>query len=255
VSLQVRDAKGDTSEIEADQYINSMPITHLVRRLDPPAPPEVRAAAEGLSYRDFLIVALVVDREEMFPDNWIYIHSPEVQVGRIQNFKNWSPHMVPDPTTTCVGMEYFCTKGDGLWTMDRETLIDLATRELAATGLANTADVIDGTVIRQPMAYPVYDGTYKGHLAVIRAFLDGIENLQTTGRAGMHRYNNQDHSMLTAMLAAKNVLGESHNHWDVNVERSYHEDFTVQEAARKTAFDDSFSGDGAAEPAEIRSEL
>ena len=243
----LRSAEGERT-VEADHVVNSMPITHLIRRLDPAPPAEVLAAAQGLSYRDFLIVSLVVDRPDVFPDNWIYVHSPEVQVGRIQNFKNWSPDMVPDPAKTCLGLEYFCTRGDAVWTMADADLIALATRELAAIGLAHPAEVLDGTVIRQPMAYPVYDATYKEHLATIRGYLAGFVNLQTTGRAGMHRYNNQDHSMLTALLAARNILGEAgdgaagdgaagpgspggpHDLWDVNVERSYHEDFTVGEA-------------------------
>ncbi|WP_420455813.1 NAD(P)/FAD-dependent oxidoreductase [Rubrivirga sp.] len=237
-SVVLRDADGERT-VEAEHVVNSMPITHLVRRLDPPAPPEVLEAARGLSYRDFLIVSLVIDREDLFPDNWIYIHSPEVRVGRIQNFKNWSPEMVPDASKTCLGLEYFCTRGDETWEMDDDALIALATRELAEIGLAPAAAVEDGTVIRQPMAYPVYDGTYKQHLATIQGYLDGFENLQTTGRAGMHRYNNQDHSMLTALLAARNILGQTagdgsaHDLWDVNVERSYHEDFTVEEAKER----------------------
>ena len=228
-SALLRSRDGNEYEVTADHFINSMPITHLVERLDPPPPQDVLDAARGLSYRDFVVVALVVDQDEMFPDNWIYIHSPEVQVGRVQNFKNWSPAMVPDPSKTCLGMEYFCTKGDGLWGMADEDLIALATRELAQIGLAGKGEVEDGTVIRQRMAYPVYDGTYQAHLQTIRDWLSRFENLQTVGRAGMHRYNNQDHSMLTAMLAAKNILGERHELWDVNVERSYHESFTVEE--------------------------
>ena len=228
-SALLRNRDGSEYEVTADHFINSMPITHLIERLDPSPPQDVLDAARGLSYRDFVVVALVVDQDEMFPDNWIYIHSPEVQVGRVQNFKNWSPAMVPDPSKTCLGMEYFCTKGDGLWGMADEDLIALATRELAQIGLAGKGEVEDGTVIRQRMAYPVYDGTYQGHLQTIRDWLSRFENLQTVGRAGMHRYNNQDHSMLTAMLAAKNILGERHELWDVNVERSYHESFTVEE--------------------------
>ncbi|MEM1127333.1 MAG: NAD(P)/FAD-dependent oxidoreductase [Bacteroidota bacterium] len=233
--VHVRDADGEHA-IEASHVINSMPITHLIRRLDPQPPEAILAAAHGLKYRDFLIVSIVVDREEMFPDNWIYIHSPEVQVGRIQNFKNWSPEMVPDLSKTCLGMEYFCNQHDNLWDSDDDTLIRLASEELVKIGLADsTSEVIDGTVIRQPMAYPVYDETYKEHLGVIQGYLDTFSNLYTTGRAGMHRYNNQDHSMLTAMLAVKNLLGESHDLWNVNVERSYHEDFKVGEAAKKRA--------------------
>ena len=165
----------------------------------------------------------------LFPDNWIYIHSPKVKVGRIQNFKNWSAEMVPDSSKTCLGMEYFANIGDSLWSKTDEELIELATKELKALGLAGDAVVEDGVVIRQPKAYPVYDRDYRQHLDVIQNYLQGFENLQTSGRNGMHRYNNQDHSMLTALLAAKNLLGEKHDLWNVNVERSYHEDFTKEE--------------------------
>lgn len=236
--VTLRDADGER-EVAPEHVVNSMPITHLVRALDPAPPEPVRAAAAALSYRDFLIVAIVLDREHVFPDNWIYVHSPEVQVGRIQNFKSWSPAMVPDPSKTCLGMEYFCNRGDALWEMDDADLIRLAAEELERIGLGHAAEVEDGTVIRQPMAYPVYDAEYRDHLETIRHYLDTLENLQTTGRAGMHRYNNQDHSMLTAILAARNVLGDHdgqpHDLWDVNVERSYHEEFTVEQAKTKAA--------------------
>ena len=230
-----RTADGEEHALESEHFVNSMPITELIKRLDPTPPQAVLDAADGLSYRDFLTVALVVDHPDLFPDNWIYIHSPEVMVGRIQNFKNWSPAMVPDASKTCLGMEYFCHEGDGLWEASNEDLVAQAERELRRIGLAKGAPIIDGTVVRQKKTYPVYDGTYKEHLAVIQAYLEGFENLQTVGRAGMHRYNNQDHSMLTAILAARNIAGEHtptgqpHDLWNVNVERSYHEDFTVEE--------------------------
>lgn len=216
-------------EVVSDHFINSMPLPHLIERIEPPPPTAVLQAAKQLSYRDFLIVALVLDREDVFPDNWIYIHSPEVQVGRIQNFKNWSPALVPDMSKTCLGMEYFCTKGDGLWESTDEELIRLATQELEQIGLSEGAQVIDATVVRQPMAYPVYDASYRQYVEVIKKYLGTIENLQSVGRGGMHRYNNQDHSMLTAILAVQNVLGANHDLWEVNVERSYHEAFTVAE--------------------------
>lgn len=216
-------------EVPVRSVVSSMPVTHLLERLDPTPSPEVLEAVHGLRYRDFIVVALVLDKAHIFPDNWIYIHSGDVQVGRIQNFKNWSAAMVPDSGTTCLGLEYFCNQGDALWMEDDAALIELATRELRQTGLCGGAQVLDGTVIRQPMAYPVYDATYRSHLDVIRSYLAQFENLQTVGRAGMHRYNNQDHSMLTAMLAVRNILGERHDLWEVNVERSYHESFTVEE--------------------------
>lgn len=220
--------QGDrTMEIKAEQFISTMPITALVHRLDPLPPDYVLEAARGLKYRDFLIVSLVINRKDLFPDNWIYIHSPEFKVGRIQNFKNWSPAMVPDSTKTCLGMEYFCSEGDPLWEMADADLIKLASQEIVELGLGvESGDVEDGVVIRQKKAYPVYDGEYRKHLQVLQDYLLTFENLQTVGRNGMHRYNNQDHSMLTAMLAAKNILGEQHDLWNVNTERSYHEEFT-----------------------------
>ncbi|MFK8183184.1 MAG: NAD(P)/FAD-dependent oxidoreductase [Phormidesmis sp.] len=223
----------ETFALTADNYVSSTPITALVRQLDPPAPPEVLEAANGLKYRDFLIVPIVVDLESLFPDNWIYIHSPDFRVGRIQNFKNWSAAMVPDPSKTCLGMEYFCSEGDDIWERDDADLIRLASEEIVGLGLVpDIALVEDGTVIRQKKAYPVYDGAYRKHLAVLQDYLEGFENLQTVGRNGMHRYNNQDHSMLTGLLAAKNILGEQHDLWGVNTERSYHEDFTKEQWAK-----------------------
>jgi protoporphyrinogen oxidase len=221
---------GKIQQIEADVFISTMPVTALVQRLDPLPPPEVLAAAKGLKYRDFLIVALIIDREDLFPDNWIYIHSPEFQVGRIQNFKNWSPAMVPEAGKTCLGMEYFCNDDDELWGRSTQELIKLATQEAIDLNIGVLpGDVKDGTVIRQRKAYPVYDGEYRQHLQVIQDYLETFENLQTVGRNGMHRYNNQDHSMLTAMLAVQNILGERHDLWTVNVERSYHEEFTKEQ--------------------------
>lgn len=223
------DQGGETIALTSDQFISSMPITTLIHRLDPPPPVEVIKAADSLSYRDFLIVPLIVDAVDLFPDNWLYIHSPDVRVGRIQNFKNWSAAMVPDPSKTCLGMEYFCSRGDDLWNLSNAELIALATEEIVRLGLAHKHQIEDGTVLRQPRAYPVYDRDYLLHLGVIRDYLSRFTNLQTIGRNGMHRYNNQDHSMLTAILAAKNLVGETHSLWDVNTERSYYEEFTQKE--------------------------
>jgi protoporphyrinogen oxidase len=204
-----------------------MPLAELILKLDPPAPARVQAAARGLTYRDFLTVVLLARRRDLFPDNWIYIHSPEVHVGRVQNFKNWSPAMVPDPQTTSLGLEYFVNEGDHLWSRPDAELIELGKRELAQIGLLPPAEVFDGTVIRQRKAYPVYNGTYAAYLATIKEYLAGFANLQTVGRNGLHKYNNQDHSMLTAMLAARNLEGERHDVWDVNTERSYHEEMRL----------------------------
>jgi protoporphyrinogen oxidase/nucleoside-diphosphate-sugar epimerase len=225
-------SKARSYRLLADHFVNSMAIRDLIRAFDPPPPPHVVRAAERLKYRDFLIVTLILDHPDPFPDNWIYIHAPEVQVGRIQNFRSWSPDMVPDPGRASIGMEYFCHEGDGLWASSNEELIAKASRELEFLGLAQRRNVVDGTVIRQPKAYPVYDGEYREALDIVQNWIAGLENFQTVGRNGMHRYNNQDHSMLTAMLAARNILGETHDIWNVNVERSYHEDFTVAEKAK-----------------------
>jgi protoporphyrinogen oxidase len=211
-------------EIGADHVIASMPLSTLVRVLDPAPPPEVLAAASSLRYRDFLTVGLIVEREKVFPDTWIYVHAPEVKLGRIQNFKNWSPEMVPDPSRTSLGLEYFVQRGDELWTMDDATLVELGTRECETLGLLRRDEVVDGTVIRMPRAYPVYDEAYRDALPVLRDYLGGFSNLHVIGRNGQHRYNNQDHSMLAGMLAARNVAGEAHDVWAVNVESEYHEE-------------------------------
>jgi protoporphyrinogen oxidase len=208
-----------------DHFISSMPLSELILKMKPAPAPEIVEAARKLTYRDFLTVALIVRRDDLFPDNWIYVHSPEVQVGRIQNFKNWSPDMAPVAGTTCIGLEYFCNEGDDLWQMSNADLLALGPRELAQLGLVKEGEVIDGVVFRQPKAYPVYTGEYKAYLELLKDYLASIENLQTTGRNGLHMYNNQDHSMLTAILAVKNItLGEKHDLWAVNTERSYHEE-------------------------------
>ena len=213
---------------EAEHVISTMPVRSLVRAMSPAAPAAVRDAAEGLRYRDFVVVALMLKRERLFPDNWIYIHTPGVKVGRIQNFNNWSAAMVPVPGMTCLGMEYFCFKGDGLWESRDEDLIAQASSELEQLGLARRADVVDGSVIRMPKAYPIYDAAYRGHLATIREFIDPIRNLHSVGRNGMHKYNNQDHSMLTAMMAVWNMQGAAHDLWEVNTDLDYHEEQKVE---------------------------
>jgi protoporphyrinogen oxidase len=211
-------------EILVDQVLSSIPICHLVARLDPPAPDEVLDAAAGLRHRSLISVGLILDRDGLFPDQWIYVHSPKVQVGRIQNYTNWSRDLVPDPNTSSLGMEYFCDVGDSLWVMSDLELRRLATAELEMLGLAAAREVVDGMVIRQPMAYPLYDDDFQHNLDVLRSYLGGFANLQTMGRNGMHRYNNMDHSMVTGIYAAGNIFGEGRNLWAVNTERSYHED-------------------------------
>ncbi len=222
------DTPAGEARVECEHAISTTDVRSLVRAIEPAAPPEIREAGEGLRYRDFLTVALVVDRANLFPDNWIYIHTPGVRVGRIQNFNNWSKAMVADPErSTCLGLEYFCFEGDGLWTSPDEALIALATRELASLGLIGDARVIDGTVVRMRKAYPIYDGEYKRHLDKVRTFIDPIGNLHCVGRNGMHKYNNQDHSMLTAMMTVWNMQGASHDVWNVNTDYEYHEEMKV----------------------------
>jgi protoporphyrinogen oxidase len=210
--------------VEGSHFISSMPLRELIEKLHPSPGEEIRRAASRLGYRDFLTVGLVLGKPFLFPDNWIYIHDPQVKVGRIQNFKNWSPYMVADLGKTCVGLEYFCFEGDSLWSMSDEALIDLAKSELETLGLGRAADVESGAVARMPKAYPVYDTGYGEAVKVVRGFLGQLENLYPVGRNGMHKYNNQDHSMLTAMLAVENINGGSHNIWAVNDEQEYLEE-------------------------------
>jgi protoporphyrinogen oxidase len=228
--LELRD--GDVVAIEAggeriepSHVISSLPLRATVGMSGAAANGEVQAAAQGLRYRDFLTVALVIDGEDLFPDNWIYIHEPGVKVGRIQNFRSWSPWMVPDQSKASVGLEYFCFKGDELWEMDDDKLVALAKSELAQLGLADPARVERGFVTRVPKAYPMYDADYADRVEVIREWLAGFGNLIQVGRNGLHRYNNSDHSMLTAMRAVENITeGARHDIWAVNAESVYHEE-------------------------------
>ena len=215
---------GRTETLRGTHFISSMPVRELVNKLSPAPPAAILAAADRLQYRDFLTVVLIVNERDLFPDNWIYIHDPEVKIGRVQNFKNWSPDMVPDPNKTCLGLEYFCFEGDGLWNMPDGQLVELGKRELEKLGLVREADVEEGTVVRVPKAYPVYDSTYRESLETLRRFLGNLSNLQLVGRNGMHRYNNQDHSMMTAVLAAKNILGANYDLWEVNTDKEYLEE-------------------------------
>jgi protoporphyrinogen oxidase len=213
--------------LEPRGTISSLPLRNTVGMTEPAAPAEVVDAAMGLRYRDFLTVSLVLDGEDLFPDNWIYIHEEHVEVGRIQNFRSWSPWMIPDPSTACVGMEYFCFKGDKLWSAPDDELIALATRELEALGLSKPGQVLRGYVVRVPKAYPMYDADYAERVEAIRSWLDPLEGFIQVGRNGLHRYNNSDHSMLSAMRAVDNMVGgEKHDIWAVNVESAYHEEET-----------------------------
>ena len=232
---------GQTELLIGSDYISSMPLRETIQKFKPAVPAEVLDAANDLKYRDFLTVAVIVNKSDIFPDNWIYVHDPRAEAGRVQNFKNWSPHMVGDQDKTCLGLEYFCFEGDTLWEMDDEDLVELARNDLEILGLADKSDVEEGVVVRMPKAYPIYDSTYQESLGVVRRFLGRLENFQVVGRNGMHRYNNQDHSMLTAMLAAENILGASHDLWQVNEEQEYHEEIR-EEVARESPLDKLFAG-------------
>ena len=215
---------GEILGFTANHVISSAPIRELVHAFT--EVPACIAAADSLRYRDFITVAIVVDKRDLFPDNWIYIHEPSVKVGRIQNFRSWSPEMVPDEKLACLGLEYFCFEGDGLWTAPDEELMALAKKELAQIGLATEEECIDGCVVRQKKAYPVYDEDYKFNVETVRVDLaDSYPTLHLVGRNGMHKYNNQDHAMMTAMLTVKNIVaGELlYDIWNVNEDAEYHE--------------------------------
>jgi protoporphyrinogen oxidase len=216
---------GGEKYVAGSDFISSMPMREMVNALEEPAPEEVRRAANRLRYRDFLIVALIINCKEVVPDNWIYVHDPSVRVGRIQNFKNWSPAMVPDENKTCLGMEYFVFQGDDLWSSSDAELGDLAGREIVQLGLARREEIEDSTVVRMPRAYPIYDEDYVEQVRVIQQYVEqNLTNLQLVGRNGMHKYNNQDHSMMTALGAARNILGAHYNLWAINTEPDYQEE-------------------------------
>jgi protoporphyrinogen oxidase len=221
--IEVATTDGNRESYTARHVVSSAPVRELVERIRPM--PMSVFHARSLRYRDFITVALMVRQESLFPDNWIYIHDPSVKVGRVQNFRSWSPEMVP-AGMTCLGLEYFCFEGDGLWTAADSDLIALAKREAAQVGLISTDDVVDASVVRQPKAYPVYDEEYRSNMAAIRRNLEtSYPTLHMVGRNGMHKYNNQDHAMMTAMLAARNIAAGTrlYDVWNVNEDAEYHE--------------------------------
>jgi protoporphyrinogen oxidase len=223
-SITAKTVQGEPKSFTARHVISSAPIRELLAGMSPA--PDCKAAADKLRYRDFITVALIVEKPDLFPDNWIYIHEPAVKVGRIQNFRSWSPEMVPNPNQSCLGLEYFCFEGDGLWNATDGELIGLAKKELEQIGLAAWNDVKDGCVVRQKKAYPVYDDGYKANVEEIRGELGRkYPTLHLVGRNGMHKYNNQDHAMMTAMLTVKNIVAGSNIYdvWNVNEDAEYHE--------------------------------
>jgi protoporphyrinogen oxidase len=229
----VAEAQGVTTEYPADHVISSMPFSLLLAAMDPPVPDDVRRAADGLAFRDFLTVALVVPADKVqWDDNWIYIHAPEVKTMRVQNFGSWSPYMVMDGRNV-LGLEYTVHEGDESWNASDDDLVALGTRELEAIGLMTASDVEAGYVVRMPKAYPVYDDVYQANVDVLRSWLaEHAPNVHPVGRNGMHKYNNQDHSMYTAMLTVENIVaGTAHDIWAVNVEEEYHEELATASSA------------------------
>jgi protoporphyrinogen oxidase len=225
-TVTARTADGQKEEYRAEHLVSSMPVSQLVAQLEPRLPDAALRAAASLRYRDFLTVGLILRERNCFRDNWIYVHDPNVKLGRVQNYKSWSPEMVPDPNYCCYGLEYFCFEGDGLWSARDEDLIALAKKELTQVQLASAEDVIDGCVIRQPKAYPVYDHVHQHHVKIVRQALRAhCPNVHLVGRNGMHKYNNQDHAMMTAMLTARNILAgeQKYDVWAVNDDCEYHE--------------------------------
>jgi protoporphyrinogen oxidase len=225
-TVLARDAGGRDHVFVADHVISSMSIRDLLGGLEPAPMPRASAAAQALRYRDFLMVAVIVKDRGRFNDNWIYIHDPHVKVARIQNFKSWSDEMVPEPSLNCYGLEYFCFAGDGLWTQTDDELLGLARDEIVQLGLADQGDVVDGCVIRQDKAYPIYDERYQENVETVRAEIESrYPNLHLVGRNGMHKYNNQDHAMMTAMLTVQNILADRplYDVWRVNQDAGYHE--------------------------------
>jgi protoporphyrinogen oxidase len=223
-TIQTVDQAGVTHTFTANHVVSSAPVCELLDKLQPS--PISRLHGHQLKYRDFFVVALICNKPDMFPDNWIYIHDPSVKVGRVQNFRSWSPELVPQEGMSCLGLEYFCFEGDGLWNSADKDLVALATKECVKIGLIDAEHVVDACVVRQHKAYPVYDEEYKSHVSDIRRDMEqNYPSLHMVGRNGMHKYNNQDHAMMTAILTAKNIQAGKriHDIWNVNEDAEYHE--------------------------------
>jgi protoporphyrinogen oxidase len=228
------DQTGTWREFKGDYFFSTMPIQELIRDMDAAVPAEIKEISEGLMYRDFITVGLLLKRlkladpekkRRLIEDNWIYIQEPDVSAGRLQIFNNWSPHLVAQADTVWIGVEYFCYESDELWKQSDQEMARFAVQEMAKIGIVDPEDVLDSTVLRMPKTYPAYFGTYE-RFDELRKFLDGFENLFLIGRNGMHKYNNQDHSMLTAMVAVDNIVAGTTDKsaiWDVNTEMEYHE--------------------------------
>ena len=221
---------GSLFEIEGEDFCSSMPIDLLVSCLNPAPEERIAKLCNCLKHRSLLLVYLILDRKDLFKDDWIYIHSPELKVGRIQNYKNWSPEMVAEPDKSSLALEYFCSAGDEFWQKSDKELMELAIKELERLQISCVSEIRDGFVKRIPYAYPVYDKNYKEPLGAIKDYLGRFSNLQCIGRSGMFRYNNMDHSILTGFLAAENIFGAKNDLWSINVEQSYHEELEENSA-------------------------
>lgn len=225
-SIEYTDREGTKRKIDGTDFVSSIPVTELIRIFDPQPDRAVIDAAEALCYRSVITVDIIVDKEEVFPDNWIYIHSPEVRLGRIQNFKNWSPSMVPEASKTSLGLEYFCTENDDLWNKRDEEIFDIAADEVERIRICKRSDIKDYIIVRVPKAYPVYSTGYKKNVDIIRRYLDRFGNLHLVGRYGLFKYNNMDHSIMTGLYAAQNILEDRRifDTWDINTDEEYHEE-------------------------------
>lgn len=217
-------SQGKTLTTDGTDFISTMPLPELVQNLSPKPPATVLHAAQSLRFRALLTVNFLIDHPQKLPDTWVYIHDSSVQVGRVQFFANWSPYMVPNPQQSSLGMEYFCWEDDPIWTMDDSQLIAMAKEEVAVLGLAESNRIFDGFVVRMPKSYPVYDDQYARHVKVLREYLAQFNNLQLCGRYGLFKYNNMDHSILTAMQTVENIFGATHDVWEVNADDDYHEE-------------------------------
>ena len=225
-SVDYVDESGNKYNISGDNFISSIPVTELIKVLEPKPDKGILEAADKLTYRSIVTVDIVIKKKDLFPDNWIYIHSPEVKLGRIQNFKNWSRSMVPDENMTSLGLEYFCDEGDEFWNMADQDIFNLASREVEKIKICNAADIVDYTVIRVPKAYPVYSLGYREYIGVLEEYIKKFSNLQLVGRYGLFKYNNMDHSILTGIYAAKNIIegNSQYDTWKVNVDQEYQEE-------------------------------
>ena len=231
-TVRVVDKNGQARWLEAENIVVSLPLTEFVKKVGGDKPKEVVEAADSLKYRSLLTVNLMMDRPESFPDTWIYVHSPDVKVGRVQCFKNWSPYMVPNEKVSSLGLEYFCTEGDELWNAKDKDLVELGKKEIDQLGLADSGMVFDAFIVRCPKTYPVYSRNYNNHVKVLKDFAGQFDSVQCVGRNGMFKYNNMDHSILSGLLAADNILGGDNDLWAINTEEEYHEQAQTEQGSQ-----------------------